>query len=266
MVVSELSHVMINPRNQMPTVHSHHNHELYHLISGNATFYIGDRIFYAEAGNFVFIPQGIFHRSEYGDQTDIERIVMNFSDTVFTDELWPVREELCRQRIIYVAKNKISYLNRLLHQIQEELNCADGYKDYMVRLYISELLIQLCRHKYDYQPAHSNTDNTMHQISQYISSHYSEPLPLETLCRQFCISKSHLSRKFKEYAGIGLNEYITYVRITNAERLLKESTLSLTQVSEQCGFADSNYFSTVFKKITGISPYKYSKREATDGS
>ena len=264
MVVSELSHAMINPQYKMPTVHSHRNHELYHLISGNATFYIGDRIFYGEAGNFVFIPQGIYHRSEYGSQTNIERIVINFSDSIFTDELQSVREELCSQRIIYVTKNKIPVLNKILNHIKDELNSTDDYKDYMIRLYLSQLLIQLCRHKYNYQPTHINTDNTMHQISQYISSHYSEPLPLEFLCKKFCISKSHLSRKFKEYAGIGLNEYITYVRITNAEHLLKETTLSLTQISEQCGFSDSNYFSTVFKKITGVSPYKYSKCDAID--
>jgi len=266
MLVSEFSQVKVDNQAQMKTVHAHHYYELYHLISGNVTFYIGDRIFYAEAGNFIFIPPGIYHRSEYSRQTNTERVMISFSDEFFTDELQPICEELCCQRIIYIVKNKIPYIRRLLHQIQEELNCADRYKDYMVRLYISELLIQLCRYKYDYQPTHYTTNNTMYQISQYISSHYSDPLPLEVLCRQFCISKSNLSRKFKEYAGIGLNEYITYVRITHAKRLLKEGTLSLIQISEHCGFADSNYFSTVFKKITGVSPYKYSKREATNGS
>ena len=73
------------------------------------------------------------------------------------------------------------------------------------------------------------------------------------------MSESHLSRKFKAHTGIGINEYITYVRITNAEKLLRETELSVTEVADQCGYSDSNYFSTVFKRIKGITPQKCRK-------
>jgi AraC family L-rhamnose operon transcriptional activator RhaR/AraC family L-rhamnose operon regulatory protein RhaS len=60
--------------------------------------------------------------------------------------------------------------------------------------------------------------------------------------------------------GIGINEYITYVRITNAEKILRETNLSVTQVADCCGYTDSNYFSTVFKHIKGIPPQRYRKQ------
>ena len=48
-------------------------------------------------------------------------------------------------------------------------------------------------------------------------------------------------------------------RIMNAERLLSTGKTSITSVATQCGFADPNYFSTVFKKLKGVTPLKFSK-------
>ena len=100
----------------------------------------------------------------------------------------------------------------------------------------------------------------IHEISRFISLNYGEALSLDTLSRKFAMSTSHMSRRFKAVAGIGITEYITYVRILNAERLLKTTTLPITEVAAACGFNDSNYFSTVFKRIKGITPLKFSKK------
>ena len=45
----------------------------------------------------------------------------------------------------------------------------------------------------------------------------------------------------------------------NAERLLSVGKASITSVAAECGFADPNYFSTVFKKLKGVTPLKFSK-------
>ena len=46
---------------------------------------------------------------------------------------------------------------------------------------------------------------------------------------------------------------------TRIEKLLQENELPVTQIAEQCGFNDSNYFSTVFKRVKGMTPQKYRK-------
>jgi len=97
-------------------------------------------------------------------------------------------------------------------------------------------------------------------LSRYISINYSSDLSLDNLSKKFAMSASHLSRRFKAVAGIGITEYITYVRILNAEKLLKMSGLPVTEVAAACGFNDSNYFSTVFKRIKGTTPLKFSKK------
>ena len=86
---------------------------------------------------------------------------------------------------------------------------------------------------------------------------------MEHICKTFSISEGYLSRKFKAVSGIGLNQYITYVRICHAEKLLTETNLSVTEIAEKCGFNGSNYFSSVFKKMKGMTPLMYKKYSLT---
>ena len=76
----------------------------------------------------------------------------------------------------------------------------------------------------------------------------------------FAVSEGYLSRKFKQVTGMGLNQYITLVRISNGEKLLRESNLSVTEVAECCGYNDSNYFAAVFKRVKGVTPLRYRKQ------
>lgn len=154
-------------------------------------------------------------------------------------------------------------METLMSRLEEENDKEDAYKLPMMKLYVSQLLVMLCRYRDYRQPQLTGIDQTMYRISRYISANYRLPLPLKDLGKEFGVSESHLSRKFKEYTGIGLREYITYVRITNAEKLLLETKLPITQVAELCGYTDSNYFSVVFKRIKGRPPYSYRMRSET---
>lgn len=95
------------------------------------------------------------------------------------------------------------------------------------------------------------------QIDEYISAHYTENIDALSLCRTFGIGKTHLYEIANQNYGIGIAEHIRSLRIEKAKRLLVESTLPLAEIAEQCGFKDYNYFITVFKRVTGMSPMKY---------
>ena len=141
------------------------------------------------------------------------------------------------------------------------MNREDTYKDPMLKLYTLELLTLLCRLKYDYAPQVSESEQLIHTIAEYIRTNYSQDLSLPVLSKRFALSESCLSRKFKAVSGMGLNEYITSVRIHNAEQLLSKGELSVTAVAEQCGYSDSNYFASVFKRIKGTTPVKYARSQ-----
>ena len=91
----------------------------------------------------------------------------------------------------------------------------------------------------------------------YIHQNLSEPLSLHTVSNAISLNPSYLSDLFKREAGINFNDYINLQRIKTAQKLLKNSSLSIQEISEQCGYKKFSYFSTCFKKITGQTASDY---------
>jgi two-component system response regulator YesN len=89
----------------------------------------------------------------------------------------------------------------------------------------------------------------------YIRENYgSAGLSLNNLSENLHANPSHLSRTFKKETGETVTEYINRTRIEKAKELLTFTSLLSYEVSEAVGFNDYTYFSSVFKKITGVSP------------
>lgn len=96
------------------------------------------------------------------------------------------------------------------------------------------------------------------QIDAYLSEHYTEDIDAQSLCQKFHIGKTQLYAIAKQNYSIGIAEHIRKLRIEKAKDLLHaRADLSITEIAAMCGFKDYNYFITVFKKVTGITPKAY---------
>lgn len=71
--------------------------------------------------------------------------------------------------------------------------------------------------------------------------------------------KSYLFREFKASTGQTIMGYFIKLKISHAKKLLRETGLSITEVSEKLAFDTPNYFSKTFKRITGYTPIQYKK-------
>jgi two-component system response regulator YesN len=91
-------------------------------------------------------------------------------------------------------------------------------------------------------------------MTGYIHEHYAEDITLAELSEKLYISRNHLSIIFKNMTGETFNNYLTRVRIEKARELLLERNRLVYEVAEQVGYKNVPYFSTLFKKITGMSP------------
>ena len=92
---------------------------------------------------------------------------------------------------------------------------------------------------------------------KYISENLSKKLSIPELCNTLGCSKSTLMSAFKKCYGITLNTYITDLRLSRAEILLKQSNISINEIASAIGFADQSYFSKVFSAKHGISPTEW---------
>ena len=78
------------------------------------------------------------------------------------------------------------------------------------------------------------------------------------IAEKLSVSAEHLSRQFKKDTGIAFSEYVNLLRFKKAEELLASGKReTIISIAHMCGFNDSNYFSSKFKKIYGVSPLKW---------
>jgi len=94
-------------------------------------------------------------------------------------------------------------------------------------------------------------------VADYIDAHYAERLTLETLADVCHGSPYHLHRTFKRIRGQTPAEYVQEVRIGRAKRLLASSDESVSEIGRRVGLPNLPYFTTLFKKTTGVTPARY---------
>lgn len=98
----------------------------------------------------------------------------------------------------------------------------------------------------------------IHQAKEYIERHYVDPdLSLSAVAVQANLSASHFSVVFSQETGQTFKEYLTEVRINKAKELLRMTPLRSADIAYQVGYNDPHYFSSVFKKHTGLSPIEF---------
>ena len=97
----------------------------------------------------------------------------------------------------------------------------------------------------------------------YIREHFRENINREDVAAVACITPNYLSKQFHSKKGMNLREYINKIRIDEAKRLLLTTNLAVSEVAGMVGYDNISYFSTVFRKHTGMSPVDW--RTAAEG-
>ena len=241
-------------------LHCHDDeYELYYMLDGGTTYFIEEEIFRINKGDFVLIPKGVWHSTDNQHYSHNERILVSFSEDVFSERIYPVLEALADIPVISVPDARLPELEELLFKMEAEYQQRKKGRKVLLDIYVQELLVLLYRYKCERKSVIQESDKIIYAISDYISKNYAQDITLKGLSKDFSISEGYLSRKFKEVSGLGISQYITYVRISHAEKFLKESNLSVTEIAEKCGFCGSTYFSSVFRKTKGISPLTFRK-------
>ncbi len=119
---------------------------------------------------------------------------------------------------------------------------------------ITEYLTEFMKQEDD---AQEDTPDTIWESKNYIVNHFAESISVDMLASTSGFSTYHYIRKFKEYVGLTPHEYLMSVRLGNASYLLKNTTLSITDICYRCGYSSSSVFTTAFKREFGCTPKEY---------
>lgn len=91
----------------------------------------------------------------------------------------------------------------------------------------------------------------------YIRANISRPISIEDLSKQVAMSPDYFGKLFKQAIGLSPYKYIMAYRIEQAKVMLAKKYLSLSEISQYCGFSDHAHFSRSFKQHTGCSPKEW---------
>jgi len=95
------------------------------------------------------------------------------------------------------------------------------------------------------------------QVLSYMREHCAEDLTVEALAQRAAMSASHFFSVFKDVTGLSPLQYVIKLRITEAESLLRQSDMGITDIAYKVGFNDSSYFSEQFKHVMDMTPRDY---------
>ena len=99
--------------------------------------------------------------------------------------------------------------------------------------------------------------SAMRKAELYIRENLKRKMSLNEIARVAGLSAPYFSSIFKSEMGENLSVYINRLRVEKASKLLKETSMPLSEISGECCFEDQSWFSRIFKAYTGISPGKY---------
>jgi two-component system response regulator YesN len=124
--------------------------------------------------------------------------------------------------------------------------------------FIPELLRQMSFSGYEM------TDHPeVNQLIRYMREHYREEIRVADLARLISMNVDYLSTVFGKKTGLTPIAYLQNIRVEQAKQLLLRSKLSIGQIASETGFADDVYFIRLFKRLTGLTPSAFRKRNRT---
>ena len=251
--------------------HYHQSYEIFYLCSGERYYFIKDKSYHVTAGSFVLINKQDIHYTAAPPNPEYERFVINFSDDFVSEILDAIGEAKLMEcfnsdiHVVNVEEKDRAFIQNLFETLLYEYESKKQFSKTYIQTIFLQLLIFINRNQKASSPSEPNYISSSHkiiaEITGYINTHCNENITLEYLSEKYYISPHYLSRIFSNITGLTFVEYMSSVRIKEAQRLLQKTNLTIAQISEAVGYNSSTHFRRIFKKLIGVSPLSYRKEK-----
>ncbi len=191
------------------------------------------------------------------DPNFFERYYDDAKDTFFyTDSTLDNAQE---DEKYYTLRRFISVL------VYEVISKLDDYED-KIEDNLLEMMYHLLNnfHYLFYEEESLKDDETQleryHRITKYINNNYMNKVSLQDIADKEYLSVQYLSTKLKDVFGHGFNEFLNQIRVEESTKLLLDSNMNISEISEEVGFSHVRYYNKHFKMNYDCSPMQYRKK------
>ncbi|KKM12795.1 hypothetical protein SY88_01585 [Clostridiales bacterium PH28_bin88] len=145
----------------------------------------------------------------------------------------------------HLLSKSSTYLEKLM-----SIELASELQEFMLKV-VGELTREVVSGQ------HYGHQKLVHRAVRFIKEHYTEPITLEDVAGSIGLSACYFSHIFKKEMGCPFIEYLTRIRIDEAQMLLRNTNLNVAETARRVGYHDPNYFSRVFKNMVGVPPSRF---------
>ncbi|BDH44123.1 HTH-type transcriptional activator RhaR [Salmonella enterica subsp. enterica serovar Choleraesuis] len=242
-------------------VFADHRHDFYELVlvwRGNGLHILNGHPWRITRGDLFYIRPEDRHSYTSVDNLVLqnilycpERLTLNYP----LEDLIPDSRLRGHWRLSQAGMTPV---RQIIQQLSHETMATDALSCRMAETLFLQLLLTLKRHRYQSESGSAQPDETgVERLIGIIAAQMDKPLELAEFCHQQGCSERKLRQSFRQQTGMSISHYQRQIRICRAQYLLHNSTLRISEVAMHCGFEDSNYFSVVFARETGMAPLQW---------
>ncbi|CAM4063714.1 AraC family transcriptional regulator [Paenibacillus alkaliterrae] len=260
----------MKPNDCMLYLHWHEHFEIIVMRQGSALFHIDSRPYVVNAGDVVIIPGGSLHVGYALRYEDIHYDCIVFNASLFNE--W-VHDPVHAQFVAPYLEGRLHFpvkpseqddaalsLYPLLDEVVAELVAKPPAYQLIVKSKLHSFFTLMSRTFMPGQladrPSESYSANRdrFKQLIQLVETNFSEKITIEQAAKQVSLNPYHFCKLFKKLTGRTFVEYVNVTRMNEAERLLRESNDTITEISAKVGCDNPNYFTKLYKQYKGLTP------------
>lgn len=254
------------PRLQIPE-HTHTYFEIIYILSGTSIHLINQNTEIFSEGDFCILPPLARHLQSCGPDGTCVKILIRPS--VFTDtctSLLKGQDTLSnflldsiynenRERYLLFRTGQDEDVRTQILDMFPEMLSPDIYTDRLVTGMLMTLLVRLSR---NWQAAVESAASKImdHEILTFLQDNYSA-ITLEKLAEHLHYTVPYCSRYIKKLFGCTFSQLLNRIRFQKADLFLRNSSLTINQISKMCGYENPENFMRAFKKFHQMTPSQY---------
>ncbi len=257
----------VREENFVPTYHYHDYIELLYAIDADAYVWINGKKFNFRSGDLIIINSKEPHTDSFLRESFF--ICIKFSPQIlYADEnslfefkyVQPFLSDNSHHKIFTKEDFPDCDIHKLIIEIMEEWKNKGPAYELIIRSNILKIFAGIFRHFSDNNALMGEAKITpvLKKAIKYIDENFASVSEAD-VARYCNLSYNHFSFMFKNTMGKSFKDYISFLRLQEAEKLLLSTNKSITEIAAETGFSTSSYFTATFKKHKGVTPKAFRK-------
>lgn len=254
--------------NQMGPFGPYFHSELeFHLICrGCCKYFIKDANYPSEKNSVLIVHGNDQHCFIPDEESYTKKISLIFAPSVLQNREPSLNAltSLYSVHHLVLSDKAAATAEYLLKRISEETEQKGLNWQEIVVNYVETFLTLLQRSVDGNVYGEEHIDPVIQDVLKYLETEYAAMPSLTDVADRFGLSSYTLSKKFKQYVGVGFREYSIHLRIGAARKLLAETDMNVADVAYEVGFESLSAFNTDFRRISEVTPIVYRKMVHTN--